>query len=107
MTVFITLPVVSTYRSDYFIKCTRQHSKGCLDRFERYLSNYVDAFIVGNDFINAVYLFVGKLYYMYNCCCTICKKNVSRNRYLKPWIRDSHVKCINTKYRLFPWTVFI
>ena len=38
---------------------------------------------------------------MYNFCCAIRKKNASRNMYLKLWISNSHVKCIDTKYRLF------
>ena len=89
MPIFITFPVVSANRGEYFIKCFRDQSKECLDCFERSLSNYVDAFVVGNDINNAIYLFLEKLYDMYNYYCPILKENVSGNKYLKACTRDS------------------
>ena len=38
---------------------------------------------------------------MYDSCYTNREKNVSRNNYLKLWIRNSHVKNIDRKYWLF------
>ena len=29
------------------------------------------------------------------------EKNVTRSRYLSPWIRNSYAKCIDSKYRVF------
>ena len=57
MPIFITFPVVSANRGEYFIKSFRDHSKECLDLFESSFSIYTGAFIVGNDINNAVYLF--------------------------------------------------
>ena len=74
MPLFFTFPAVSGNRGEYFIKSFRDHSKECLDRSEGFLSNYVNAFFVGND-IKTVFLFK-KTYDMYNSCCPICKKNV-------------------------------
>ena len=101
MPVFITFPVVSANKSEFYIKSFRDHSKKCLDLFERSLKSFAEAYEVGNDINNAVCLFQDKLFEMYDSCCPIRKKSISNNRYLKPWIRDNHVRCIDTKYRLF------
>ena len=70
MLIFITLPVVSCNRGGYFVTFFRDHSKECLDRFERSLNNYAGASVVGNDINNAVYEIIEKLYhiYMYMIC---------------------------------------
>ena len=74
MPVFIAFPAVSTNRGEYFIKSFRDHSKECLDRFERSLINFADTYVVGNDINNAVCLFQEKINEMYNPCCPIRKK---------------------------------
>ena len=76
MPIFITFPVVSAYRAEYFIKYFRDHSKKCLDWFEWSLSYYVDTFDVGNDIKNGVYLFLENLYDVFHFCCLIRKENV-------------------------------
>ena len=38
---------------------------------------------------------------MYNSSYPIRKKNASKTKYLIPWIKYSHIKCMDTKYRLF------
>ena len=57
MPIFIKFPVVYANIGEYFIKSFRDYYKEYLDRFEKFLSNYVDSFDVGNDINNAVYLF--------------------------------------------------
>ena len=100
-TIHYSFPVVSTNGGENLIKSFRDHSKECLDRFERSLINFVDTYEAGNYINNAVCLLQEKLYEMYNSCCPIRKKNASRNRYIKMWIWDNHVKWIDSKYRLF------
>ena len=71
MPIFITFPIVSANRCEYFITSFRDHSKKYLDRFERFLGDYVDAFDLGNNIDNAVYLFLEKLYDTSESCCPI------------------------------------
>ena len=82
-------------------KSFRDHGKICFDLFERSLINFAYAYEVGNDINSTVCSFHNKLYEMYDSCCPIRKKNVQRNRYIKKWINVNHVKCIDTKCRLF------
>ena len=94
MPIFITFSVVSANTGEYFFTSFRNLSKECLDRFKRSFSNYFYPLDVWSDTNNTVHLFLEKNY-------PIRKKIVTRNMYLNPWIRDSHVKSIDTKYRLF------
>ena len=51
---------------------------------------FIDAFGVGNDINNAIYLFLEINLRIYKSCCPDRKKNISRNRVLKPLIRYRH-----------------
>ena len=101
MTIFIKFPIVWFKVGEYFIRSFRINGNDFLDVFERCLSSYVDAFDVGNDINNDVYLLLEKFYDMYSCF-PIRLKNASIHRYLKSWISDSLVEYINQQYRIFP-----
>jgi len=89
-------------QQDFIVKQFRDHSDSSLLTLREQVRLFVEYFHISDaDDLNVkLPEFTGQLYRMYDRCCPIRSKYVSRNGISKPWISPDLVKCINRKHSL-------
>jgi len=88
---------------EFIQKSFRDHSNSSLVNFRNALLEYIEQFCIleSEPISEKTAEFLENIYKIYDKCCPIRIKQVSRNRILKPWITKPLINCINTKHRLF------
>jgi hypothetical protein len=90
-------------RNEIIRKIFRDHSRQSLE----VLKNKIESLSFNNqngastDFHAKVHSFQHKIYEIYDECCPIRSKTLSRNRYLKPYITDAIITSVNRKHELY------
>jgi len=80
----------------------RDHGDNSLNQLRTRLSTFCRELDDHDDDLeNKTGRFVDGFLNIYNECCIIRTKTMSRRKYLKPWITNSIMKCVTRKYYLF------
>jgi len=85
-----------------FIKKFRDHSPQCLSNLRTLIVDSFENVGLNEDNVSMdVRLFSETLYNVYNSCCPLRSKMVSRQSLVKPWMSNKLMICINRKHSLF------
>jgi len=103
--IFVIIPIC-TPSDRFFLKSFRDHSTASLERLRNEMyglsSEFENMLKAENCDINALTeLFCDRIYAIYDYCCPIRTKRISRNRYMKPWLSDALIGCVKRKHSLY------
>jgi len=89
-------------RNDVLKKRFRDHSEHSLNNLRTGLSLFCNELNdCSDDLESRTDRFIDGFLGIYNECCKVRTKSMSRRKYLKPWITNSIMKCVTRKYDLF------
>jgi len=102
----IFISVLIRPKADHtYLKYFRDHSTPSLIHLKAEISNFSENFLTAfqGDLDANVMMdtFINNLYNIYDRCCPIRCKNISRGRFIKPWITNQLMTFVNRKYVLF------
>jgi len=99
--VFVLFPF--DFNSNLFVKKFRDHSRKCLDSLYGSVQPFVSNFLSDRegDVSVRTSIFHDKLLDIYNKCCPVRSKTLSRSRVMKPWLTADCLRVVNRKHELY------